>query len=290
MQDELTQSIVSILPGRLEDAARERAVHKRTTNMTAYDCVLLGNEHLKRHTRAEIAEARRWYQKAIELDPRYARAHALLSWTHHCDAAQVSWKLPVIAQTLAGAETALALDENDSWTHGIMGQALIMLGRDQEGESHFRRAIALNPNDADTAALIVPMLVYLGRRQEGLDWIEKARRLNPFPGRWYQWYRGFALYSARDYEQAIRALRELSPGHCRSYAYLAACCGRIGLIDEGRAALGMLAEEWEAERAKFGDQVPATPADAAREWAERYRNPEDGGHLLDGLRKAGLDV
>jgi tetratricopeptide (TPR) repeat protein len=226
--------------------------------------------------------------KAIELDAGYARAHALLAWTHSCDAAQVSWKLPAVAEALKSAETALALDENDSRTQGIMGQVLIMVDRDQEAESHFRRAVALNPNDAEVAALLAPTLVYFGRWQEGLEWIDKAKRLNPFPGRWYHWYRGFALYSARDYEQAIGAFKEISLVHSRSHAYLAACYAQLGRIDEARAALALFEKVCDAERIKFGEKMPATCADVAREWAERYRNPEDRDHLLDGLRKAGL--
>ena len=288
LQDELTGAIVAVLPGRLEDAGRARSERKRTTNMSAYDFILLGNEHLRRHSREEIAEAGRCYQSAIDLDPDYARAHALLAWTNACFSFRGSWTEPCADAALRSIEKSIALDDDDSWSHGVYGQTLLIRGQTEEAEIQFKRAIALNPNDADVAALWSPTLVYMGRWEEGLEWIDKAKRLNPYPGQWYYWYRGFALFSAREYEQAVRAIKELTPVHLRGHAYLAASYAYLERPDEARKELALFEDACKREKAIIGDHALPSMREVALDWADRYSNPSDREHFLNGLRKAGL--
>src|SRR5262249_44711162 len=77
-QDRVVQKIVSTLVGRVEVSGAERARRKPTASLTAYECVLQGNE-LPWDDAAGAAQARRLFEQAIELDPNYAMAHALLA-------------------------------------------------------------------------------------------------------------------------------------------------------------------------------------------------------------------
>ena len=72
IQDELTQAIVSILPGRVEAAAQERAERKPTESMAAYECVLAGKRLHHRSTPDDNIRAQEMMDRAIELDPQYA--------------------------------------------------------------------------------------------------------------------------------------------------------------------------------------------------------------------------
>jgi adenylate cyclase len=76
IQDEVTTSIVATLPGRVEAAARDRAARLTTDNMAAYECVLTGKVLHHRSNRDDNAKAQRLLERAIELDPSYAHAHA----------------------------------------------------------------------------------------------------------------------------------------------------------------------------------------------------------------------
>ena len=82
VQDEVTSRIVVTLAGKLEESERRRARSLQTENLEAYDCVLRGRELWFRFTPEANREARRLYEKAIELDPDYARAYASLAWTY----------------------------------------------------------------------------------------------------------------------------------------------------------------------------------------------------------------
>ena len=168
------RAIVSAVPGRLEDAGRDLAGRKPTANITAYDLVLLGNERWRHAVREGYCAARECFRSAVALDPKYARAHANIAWTHVCE---VFLEIPATANAgsaLQEIETALDIDDGDAWSHGVFGQLLFLLQEDDRAEIHFNRALALNPNDADVAAVFANILVYWGRWREALTWIEAA--------------------------------------------------------------------------------------------------------------------
>ncbi|WP_162820732.1 adenylate/guanylate cyclase domain-containing protein [Microvirga calopogonii] len=78
VQDQLVRVIVGTLVGRVQAAGAERARSKPPANLAAYECVLRGNALPMGDLHAED-EARRWYRKAIKLDPGYGRAYAKLA-------------------------------------------------------------------------------------------------------------------------------------------------------------------------------------------------------------------
>ncbi|MDX8464613.1 hypothetical protein RFM26_02800 [Mesorhizobium sp. VK23B] len=77
-QDRVVRTIVSTLAGRMNSARTEVARRKPPASLAAYDCFLRGDA-LPMGTPEVEAESRLLFEKAIELDPGYARAYALLS-------------------------------------------------------------------------------------------------------------------------------------------------------------------------------------------------------------------
>ena len=287
VQDEITRAVVSTLPGRLEDADRDLAKRKQTSNITAYDLVLLGNDRWRRLTRKDLAEALVYFRSAVALDPHYARAHANIAWTHVCSVFLETADVTSLDEASRHIETALDIDDSDAWSHGVFGQLLFLLRKDDEAEIHFKRALALNPNDADVAAVFANILVYWGRWREGLTWIDTAKRLNPLPPNLYHWYHALALYSGREYEQAVKALKEMRSLDRWSHGLLAACYAQIGRLDEARSELDAFISEREHQLKERGEVAPRSRLELALSRADRYRNPLDREHFLDGLRKAG---
>ncbi|MCK1626870.1 adenylate/guanylate cyclase domain-containing protein [Bradyrhizobium sp. 147] len=288
VQDEITRTVVATLPGRLENADRDLAKRKQTSNITAYDLVLLGNERWRRLTRKDLAEALDHFRSAVALDPYYARAHANVAWTHVCNVFLEAEDASSLDEALRHVQIALDIDDSDAWSHGVFGQLLFLLKRDDEAEIHLKRALAFNPNDADVAAVFANILVYWGRWREALTWIDTAKRLNPLPPNLYHWYHALALYSAREYTQAIGALREMRSLDRWSHGLLAACYAQIERRDEARSELDAFIGEWERELSARGEVLPRSHLDLALSRADRYRNPSDREHFLEGLRKAGL--
>mgnify|MGYP002630864525 CR=1 FL=1 len=288
VQDEITQAIVSVLPVRLEEAARDRAERKPTSNMTAYDHQLLGTQRLWRWGPVDIIEAGRLAQKAVEIDPRFARAHALVAATHLWAVPLQTGKEGALEEALKHAEMAVALDEDDSWSRAMLGLTLFELGQDEESEIQCRRAVVLNPNDADANAILGNNRVYHGDVDEGRKWIEMAMRLNPFPPSWYHWYCNLLEFSSQNYEEAARCINRIRPLDRWHRAYLAACYARLGRMDEARAELDFFIEARRRELEECSEQMPENTIELAMFRANRYRRQSDRDNFLDALRLAGL--
>src|SRR4030095_15832287 len=82
IQDEVAQSIVANVAGRLEDASSQRAVRKRTATLSAYDLVLQGRYFLNKLDREDLLRARELFERAIAIEPKIATAYVGLARTY----------------------------------------------------------------------------------------------------------------------------------------------------------------------------------------------------------------
>jgi tetratricopeptide (TPR) repeat protein len=229
------------------------------------------------------------FERAIEIDPLYARAHALIASTYVWDVMAEFGDEP-LDEALEAVQMALSLDNEDAWAHAILGFMLFLQRDDEEAEAEFQRAVHLNANDADVAAFWANVLVYLGRWPEALDWIAKALRLNPHPPRWYYWYQALALFSGHKYEEAIKAIRRLKPQLTPGHAYIAACYAHLHQMDEAKLELAAFTAAVSPNPGDGEDREIDLPAKLASERGRRYRVAADAAHFLAGLRTAGLEV
>ena len=286
VQDEVTQSIVATLPGRLEEADAKRAERKHTDNMTAYDYVLRGKQYLSRLKPGDNTNAQRMYEMAISLDPQYAHAYARLSAA--CFDSVYIWSMngTAKAKSLEFARKAHALDSNDSWSHASLGRALFLHKEDRQAEIYLKNAIELNPNEADTAAFLAEVTLCFGRPEESLEWSAVAMRLNPHCSDRYRGTKAEALYLVRDYEQAVRASMEMTLFDLWDHRTLAASYGQLGRIEEAQKEWALFLAAWQANVDR-GEDVPSDPVVYALE-EELFRRDVDRQHWLEGLSKAGV--
>ena len=175
--------------------------------------MLRGRELWERFTPEANREARRLYEKAIELDPDYARAYASLAWTYVDRAFRAlggSEEQPLERALEIGA-SGVSVNPASHSNHLALGQVCLSKGLHDEALEALETAIALNPNDADGYAFLAQALSFAGRPEEAIELVEKARRLNPAAPRWYSWNLGMALYLARRYDDAVTAFRKGRP-------------------------------------------------------------------------------
>jgi len=231
IQDEVTSSIVSILPGRVAAAAQDRVQRKPPENLAAYECVLAGKLLHHHSARADNEEALRMLERAIALDPSYAHAHA---WKA-CVLGQSfvnGWCADVEATTRAVIREltlALSLDENDSDVHRVLAAVNLSLHRDHDKALyHQERALALNPNDDLIVVQQGEVLTWIGQAEEGIEWIQKAMRLNPYHPERFWSHLGRAYFVARRYGEAVKAFQRISRADHSHLAFLAACHAQLG--------------------------------------------------------------
>jgi TolB-like protein len=277
VQDAVVRTIAGTLVGRLEAAGAERARRKPPTSLVAYDYVLRGKA-LPLGDLQSDAEKRRMYQKAVELDPNYALAHALLAlsvfleWFRDMAGSDV-----VLGRAVGLAKKAVTLDENDSTCQSVLGWMYLFYKSFDLAEEYYRRALELNPTDPEQIARMSFLYACRGRPDEAVNCLKQARLIDPyFNPTWYWHHLGYSHFIARRYEEAIVAFNRSSTMPFWVQAYLAACHGLTDRVD--------LAWEFACEVLRLAPDFSSARL-AAKEPFER---PADREHLIEGMRKAGL--
>ena len=279
LQDEVTAAIVATLPGRVEAAQRERITRKPTASLAAYECALAAKVLHHRSTREDNAEAQKLVDRALELDPDYAHAHAWRgcilgqAWVHAwCEDMDATF-----AEVVAELEKALSLDDNDADVHRILA-AINVNRRDLvKARYHQERALALNPNYDLVVVQQGELLTWLGLPEEGIEWIRKAMRLNPHHPERFWSHLGRAHFTARQYPEALECYMHLSRMDHTHHAYLAACLAHMG----DRVAA-------EAHVARIREIAPGFDLGTFLGTAY-YAKDEDLAHLREGLVRAGVE-
>ena len=124
-EDEVVRTIVSTLVGRVQAADVERSRRKPPASLAAYECVLQGNA-LTWSDPAGAAAATRLFERAIELDPDYGFAHALLAvmryreWYYDLHSPDT-----VLDESFRLATRAVALASSESTCFSILSQVCL---------------------------------------------------------------------------------------------------------------------------------------------------------------------
>ncbi len=268
VQDRVVQTIVSTLVGRVQFSDAERAHRKPPACLAAYECVLKANS-LPWDDPAGAAEATQLFEKAIELDPGYAVAHALLAamvCRRRWEDDPLSFK-SALEQADVLARRALELDDSESTCHAILGHICLQRGRFDLARQYGVRSVEINPNNQWNAADLGTILVYLGEPDEALRWFTRAREIDPyFDAPWYWRGLAHACMHLHRYDEALSALAHARVRHYEVVALTAACQAALGHLDTARiSAAECLSLRPEFSIAQFVNREPfKLPADAAR--------------------------
>jgi len=278
VQDEITSTIASILPGRIEAANQERIQRQLPDNMAAYECVLAGKILHHRSDINDNERAQALLSRAIELDPNYAHAHSwracvlAQSWVHGwCENRTAIWD-----EIKAELQIALALDDNDSGVHRILAAVNVAHSDLDKAMYHQERALALNPNDDLIVVQQGEILTWLGQPEDGIEWIQKAMRLNPYHPERFWSHLGRAYFDAHLYSEAVQAFKHLSEPDRTQTALLAACHAQGDDPEQARHyARHLIAQDPDFSVATYLEEL-------------HYSHESDREHHRESLLKAGL--
>jgi len=241
IQSDVAERVAAALEVELTASERERIERHPTESLTAYDLYLLGLYNFNAWTEETLDKAVDCFERAAELDPTMARAHAGLAvaysheWLH-------GWGSAVgerHAQARREARTALALDSTLAEGHAALGYVLLQTADWEGADAAFRRAIELSPSYAIAHAWLAELLAAQGRHREAWQTIERALALEPL-SLYMTIDKGWLLYVARDYDRAAEELGravELFPDAPQLRALLGAVYTQQGRLPEGIAEL-----------------------------------------------------
>jgi len=278
IQDDVTNSIVAVLPARIETAATEAAARKKAGSLEAYDYLLRGKYYHHLYDAKANLEAEANFDRAIELDPRFAAAYAWKACTLG-QAAVFGYRDPAPDRSKIArfVEAAARIDESDTECHRIMCRLALLEGQFAKSEYHLERALVQNPNDPRLVAQRGINLTYLGDPVAAIPWIERAMRLDPFSAHHYYLDLVRALFMAGRVTEAIGALETVEPDRFDHYALLAAC----------RSVEGDTLAAQEAGRRVRAMRPDFTIGFYLESWFA-WKRPEDKARLRDALQESGL--
>jgi len=206
IQEQVAQQIVEALKLKLSFAERVSLTKRHTLNAQAYDLYLRGQDYLYRLTKRSVERAIQLFEKAIELDGRYAAAYAGCSSAY----GQMYWlfereeKYRDRAQELSFK--ALMYDNNLAEAYTAMGVSYFIAGKFEEASASSRKAIELDPDDFVA-----------------------------------HWTLGRIHFTSGDFEQAYAMYRrviDLKPEFLTAYSDLRMTCERMGRQEEAALTRG----------------------------------------------------
>ena len=239
VQDDLIETIVSTLVGRVEADTIQQLATARPDNLGAYETVLQGLEFHKRSgiMEANAEKAFELFEKAIEIDPNYARAHA---W-RACSLANLSdWRgniMDALPECLSSVTKAFEIDPDDPEAHRIMGAIELVREDFDQAAYHHERARELCPSDPYMIIRYATLLIYLGKPEEALAEITNAKRIDPFcPDLLFE-DEGMCHFWLDRLPEAVDAFNKLQIPTRNSLFYLAGAHVKIGDIDKASQVL-----------------------------------------------------
>jgi adenylate cyclase len=277
VQDEVVRTIVGTLVGRVYASTAERLRRAPPSDPAAYDLTLRGN-WLPYDDPASRAEAKRCFEAAIELDPRYGLPHSLLALLLRGDwQRNFSGSPGLLDRAFDLAKRGVELADNESNAH--MALALLYLDRRSFDLAmrHMERAVEINPANQWNQADYGNLLTYVGRAEEGLERLRSARRADPyFAPSWYWRTLGIAQFVLCRYTDALADFDRGAAGSPDELAFMAACSAKLGLGDRTRDLVARcLAAEPNVTSTKIASKFA-------------FKDTKDSDHLIACLRLAGF--
>lgn len=216
VQDEIARAVA----GFLNVTFLSNEPGSKTKNIEAYNAYLQGKYFLGRRNRENLEKAAGYFERATQLDARYAPAWAGLGQTHiYYIPAQEAFQ-----KARESIDRALALNPKLGSAHAAM--ALIHMHGDYDwaaAGAACEQALALAPGDAGVVLRAGLLAKVLGRFDEAIARYRRAIELDPLnPQVWRTL--GNALYYAGRHEEAAAALRkalELAPEMSNTHTLLA---------------------------------------------------------------------
>ncbi len=211
LEDAIAQQVALHVDVRLTESERGSLDSRRRLHPEAHELYLKGRYEWVKRTREGFEEAAKYFQKAIDLDPTYARSYAgladsylLLGGYSH------SPQLETLPKAKAMAMRALELDPSLGEAHATLGLVSQNLDWDwKEVEHHYRRAIALTPSYATAHHWFAEFLSILGRFDESEREFAQARRIDPISPI-IQVDEAQLYFYQRRYDRSLELLRQVA--------------------------------------------------------------------------------
>jgi adenylate cyclase len=248
LQDEIVQSITGVLVPALDSVERERSLYSNRPSLDAWEAYQKGLAHYYRpYSNEDHSAARQFFDQAIELDPKFADAYAMIALMgiYAVISGQSSYTLTpqeALAEAKQAAERAVQLDDNSALAHTALGRVHQMQGVQDYAISECKTAVKLNPNLALAHHELGFVLNHAGHFDEAVHCHDMAIRLSPNdPSRWnFHLLKSLAQFGAGNFHDAVDSAHEASrlrPTAFWPFTFEAGSLVALGQLDKARIAV-----------------------------------------------------
>jgi len=243
IQEQVSKQIVDALMLKLSPKEKVVLTKRPTLNADAFDCYLRARNYLYRRTKSNLEFAIQLFQKAIELDPRYASAYAGLgeayATLHHDYDSKEIW----LDKAIESSFKALMYDPTLSEAYAALGLAYFSKKSYDEAVDTTKKAIELDQTNFVAYWILGRIYHTTDRDNEAIDLYKKAVELNPDFHTAYGDLRMIyeRLGDTEKYREILNKLLELfprylskNPDDARSHIYYATDLAQVGRYEEAK--------------------------------------------------------
>ena len=270
--DDIVDHIVAAIANQVELAERNRAVLKPAQSLDAWEAYHRGLWHMYRFNRDDNDLARGFFERALQLDPTFARPYAGLSFTRFQNAF-LGWgdRAHEIEHAYRSASQGLMADEHDPSVHWALGRALWLRGRVDDALSELDTSVSLSPNFAVGHYTLAFVHAQSGDPQAAIRSSDHSRDLSPFDPLLFAMLatRALALTRLGRHDEAAEwAMRAIARpnAHVHVLAIAAHCLALAERLDDARKVT-----------ASIRAQVPGYRVD---DFLSAFRLGDDGQALI----------
>jgi TolB-like protein/class 3 adenylate cyclase/lipopolysaccharide biosynthesis regulator YciM len=284
LQENITQKIAEVIAVKLTVGGKGAIPKRETDNLEAYLTFLKGWQHYRRFNPDAFLEAIPLFEKAIELDPNYWRAYAVIAKIYFEVYQRRPWRRRLeLTRTenyrQINRYLTIALKGPTPLAHEVATQMHIRHSNYEEAVTEAKRAVSLDPKDPDSHFAMGQALLYASRHREAVESFKRAMQIDPLYQDTFGYGLGMAYFFMIRYEKAVELFERAyksNPEDMKTLWFLSAAYAHLGREREAEATFAKLSEIW-PQHSYFNLKFIFNSKDIA-----------DYNLLADGLRKAGM--
>jgi adenylate cyclase len=282
LQEEIAHGIVGVIAdqyGLISRKLSRESRKKSPADLKAYDAILRFYHYETELTPAAFEKALAALEQAIEIDPEYGLAWAMLGHLHADNHALGFCEIGApLEKALTFAQKGVALAPHNQFARDALTLVYFHRGNKEFFLKHVEETIALNPNSPYVVGVAGWHMALYGEWDRGLTLLKKGMKLNPYHPSWFHLAPYMDYYRRGEHENAFaEALKFNFPELYLDPMMRAAALGRLGRQNEAKAAVGQLLK------------LEPDFATRGRWLIRRYVKVDDlVDTIIEGLRQAGL--
>src|SRR6267142_2662655 len=282
LQDKVAISVAGVIEPTLRESEIERARRKRPDSLDAYDLYLRALPDAFAAMPEDADKALALLGKAIELEPDFAAAHAIIALCHEQRYLRGGMQEETRVAALRHARHAIAAGGDDAAALATAGFVIAVVGRDYETAlTALDRSFALSGSSALALGYSSIVRAWKGDDAIAVEQANRALRLSPFDPQRNLPYVGlaYAHFAAGRFEETVAAASLATQSNPRFTVPIILHAAALGSLDRKEDAKTVVQ--------RLIELVPGITV-ATAILSARYVNPENIAALENGLRRAGL--